>query len=116
MGVHASERTRFAFGTPKPRLWLDRALIFCLISGSTAALLLCPCDCVTVHNHYAISLVALALLFAAAATVCVQRHVARDSDMTGFLRAVIAAALVGVSIYVELFLAMEIIAWLARPR
>lgn len=105
-----------ALTTPKPRLWLGRASIFGLISASTAALLLCPFDCVTVHDRYAISLVALALLFAAAAVVVVLRRLARDSGTTGFLRAVIAVAFVGVSVSVELFLAMEIIAWLARPR
>ncbi len=105
-----------ALTTPKPQPWLGRASIFGLISASTVALLLCPCDCVTVHDCYAISLVALALLFAAAAAACVWRRLARDSGTTGFLRAVIAVAFVGLSVSVELFLAMEIIAWLARAR
>lgn len=83
---------------------------------STGVLLLCPCDCVTVHNHYAISLVALSVLIAATAIFCTYRHLKSDSGITGFLRAVIAVAVVGMGIFVELFLSMEAIAWLARSR
>lgn len=94
--------------------WLNWALIFCLISAATAAMMLCPCDVVGIHNHPAISLVALAGLFGISATYLVYRSMMRDSGITGFLRAVIALAIVGVSVYAELFLAMEIVAWMAR--
>jgi hypothetical protein len=40
----------------------------------------------------------------------------RDSGITGFLRAVIALAIVGVSVYAELFIAMEIVARMASRR
>lgn len=83
---------------------------------SMAAMLLCPCDCVTVHDHHAISLLALAVLFAAAAAVCIYRQWGPDSGITGFLRVAIAIAVAGIGVFVELFLSMEAIAWLARPR
>ncbi len=41
---------------------------------------------------------------------------ARDSGITPFLRALIALAIVGVSVYVELFVAMEIVAWMASRK
>jgi predicted membrane channel-forming protein YqfA (hemolysin III family) len=56
--------------SPRKRHWLDYALIFCLISASTAVMMLCPCDMVGIHDHYAISLVALAALFAIVAVTC----------------------------------------------
>ncbi len=76
-------------------------------------MLLCPCDIVGIHNHYALSLVALAALFGLAAAYLVYRRMSRDSGITGFLRAAIALAIVGASVYVEILVAMEIVAWMA---
>lgn len=104
-----------AVSTLKER-WRGYAAIFALISAATAVMLLCPCDSVGIHDHYAISLLALAALFGIAAAVLLYRRMKSDTGITGFLRAVIAMAVVGVSIYIELFAAMEVVAWLARPR
>ncbi len=98
---------------PKRR-WLGDALTFCLISAATAAMMLCPCDVVTIHDHYAISLIALATAFTIAAACLLYRRMSPDSGMTAFLRAVVALAIAGVSVYLELFIAMEIIAWTAN--
>jgi hypothetical protein len=108
----------FNFEGPHPassrkQRWLSYASIFCLISASTAVMMLCPCDIVGLHHHYAISLVTLASLFGIAAAYLVYRNLKRDSGITAFLRAVIALAIVGASVYAELFLAMEIVAWMA---
>ena len=101
--------------SPKKR-WLSYASIFCLISASTAVMMLCPCDVVGIHHYYAISLVALASLFGIAAVYLVYRRMSRDSGITAFLRAVIALAIVGVSVYAELLIAMKIVALLASRR
>ena len=77
-------------------------------------MMLCPCDIVGLHYHYALLLVGLAFLFGMAAAYLVYRRIDRDSGITGFLRAVIALAIVGVGVYAELFAAMEIVAWMAR--
>lgn len=94
--------------------WLNYALIFCLISAATALMMLCPCDIVGIHDQYAISQVACAAFFGIAAAYLIYRHMSRDSGITDFLRAVIALAIVGVSVYAELCLAMETVAWMAR--
>ncbi|HTX75460.1 MAG TPA: hypothetical protein VMD29_04565 [Terracidiphilus sp.] len=96
--------------------WLSYASIFCLISASTAAMMLCPCDIVGIHHHYAIFLVTLASLFGIVAAYLIYRHMKRDSGVTAFLRAAIALAIVGVSVYTELSVAMEIVAWMAGRR
>jgi len=100
----------------RKKRWLSYALIFGLISASTGTMMLCPCDMVGIHDYNAISLVALASLFGFAAAFVLYRRMSRDSGITGFLRAVVALVIVGVSVSVELFLAQEIVAWLARPR
>ncbi len=101
--------------SPKKR-WLSYASIFCLISASTAVMTFCPCDIVGMHHHYAIFLLALASLFGIAAAYLVYRHIARDSGITPILRALLALAIVGLSVYLELFLTMEIIAWMASRK
>jgi drug/metabolite transporter superfamily protein YnfA len=111
----------FNLETPQPassrkQRWISYGAIFCLISASTAVMMLCPCDVVGIHRHYAVSLVALAFLFGIAAAYLVYRRMRRDSGITPFLRAVIALAIVGVSVYAELFVAMEIVAWMAGGR
>lgn len=111
----------FNLEAPEPvpsrkKRWLSYASILCLISASTAVMTLCPCDVVDIHHHYAISLLALACLFGIAAAYLVYRRMERDSGVTPFLRAVIALAIVGASVYVELFLAMEVVAWMAGRR
>ncbi len=79
-------------------------------------MMLCPCDVVGIHSHLALSLVALAALFGIAAAYLIYRLMRRDPGITEFLKAVIALAIVGVSVYVELFVAMEIVAWMAGRR
>jgi hypothetical protein len=96
--------------------WLSYALTFGLTTAATAVMMLCPCDTVGIHDYNAISLVALASLFGFAAAFVLYRRMSRDSGITGFMRAVIALAVVGVSVYAELFLAMEIVARMARSR
>ncbi|MGD0911086.1 MAG: hypothetical protein ABR928_04280 [Terracidiphilus sp.] len=96
--------------------WLSYALIFALNSAATATMMLCPCDTVGIQDYSAISLVALASLFGIAAACVLYRRMSRDSGITGFLRAVIALAIVGVSVYVELLIAMEIVARMASRR
>lgn len=102
-------------GASRKKRWVSYAFIFLLISAATAVMMLCPCDIVGLHRHYAVFLVALASLFGITAAWLVYRQMSRDSGMTAFLRAVIALALVAVSVYVELFAAMEVVAWRARP-
>lgn len=100
--------------TERPRrLWRGRALIFGLISASTAALLLCPCDCPG-QNPHAIFLIAISVLIGGGAAVLVYREMRRRSDITAFLKAVIAIAIVIVGVYAEFTAAMDLIAWLAR--
>jgi hypothetical protein len=113
------EKMTFYFETNRPasprrKRWLSYALIFGLTLVATAVMMLCPCDTVGIHDYNAISLVALATLFGFAAAFVLYRCMNRDSGITGFLRAVIALAVVGVSVYVELFAAQEIVARLAR--
>jgi hypothetical protein len=111
----------FNLETPQPassrkKRWLSDALTFALTLAATAVMMLCPCDMVGIHDYNAIWLVALASVFAIAAAYVVYRRMSRDSGITGFLRAVIALAIVGASVYVELFVAMEIVARLASWR
>ena len=75
-----------------------------------------PCDSVGLHDHYAISLVAVAAVFGIAAAFLVYRRMRRDSGATAFLRVVGAIAVVGFGVYAELLAAMYVVAWLARPR
>ena len=86
---------------------------FCLTLAATAVMMLCPCDTVGIHDYNAISLVALATLFGIAAAYVLYRRMSRDSGITGFLRAVIALAIVGANVLAELFIAQEVVAWLA---
>lgn len=95
---------------------LSDGLVFALTLAATAMMMLCPCDVVGIHDYQSISLVGLATVFGIAATVVAFRRMRRDSGITGFLRALVAVAIVGVSIYVELFVAMEIVALMARRR
>jgi len=101
---------------PRARSLLSYVAIVALISASTATMMLCPCDSVGIHDHHAISLVAVAAIFGIAAAFLVYRQMRRDSGVTVFLRAVGAVAVVGFCVYAELFAAMYVVAWLARPR
>jgi predicted membrane channel-forming protein YqfA (hemolysin III family) len=98
---------------PRSRLWRNRASIFGLISASTAALLLCPCDC-TSQNPRAILLIALSIALGGCAAVLIYREMRRRSDITAFLKAVSAIAIVVFGVYAEFTVAMDCIAWLAR--
>jgi drug/metabolite transporter (DMT)-like permease len=100
----------------RKRRWFSYALIFGLISASTGTMMLCPCDTVGIHDYNAISLMAIASLFGFAAAFVLYHRMSRDTGITGFLRAVISLVIVGVSVYVELFVAMEIVARMARRR
>ncbi len=101
--------------TARTKRLLSYIAIFALISASTAVMMLCPCDSVGIHDRRAISLVALAALFGIAAACLIYRRMQRDSGATGFLRAFAAIVIVGFAVYAELFVAMEVVAWLARP-
>jgi hypothetical protein len=96
----------------RSRLWRGRALIFALVSASTVALLLCPCDCPG-QNRHAIFLIAISVLMGGGAAALVYRELRRRSDVTVFLKAVIAIAIVVVGVYAEFTAAMDSIAWLA---
>ena len=98
--------------SPRKR-WFSYALIFGLTLAATAVMMLCPCDAVGIHDYKAISLVATAAAFAIAAAVVAYRLISPDSGITGFLRAVIALAIVGVSVYAELLIAMKVVALMA---
>ena len=97
---------------PRSRLWRGRALIFGLISASTAALLLCPCDCPG-QNPHAIFLIAISVLMGGGAAALVYREMRRRSDITTFLKAVIAISIVIIGVYAEFAVAMDLIAWIA---
>jgi len=79
-------------------------------------MLLCPCDLVGIHDHYAISLVAVASVFGIAAAWLIYRRMQRDSGATVFLKTFASIVIVAVAVYAELFLAMQALAWMARPR
>lgn len=99
----------------RAKSFLSNAATVSFISAATAVMMLCPCDTVGIHDHYALSLVALAALFGAAAAFLIFLRLRRDSGITGFLRAVTAMVIAGLAIYAELFAAMKVVAWLARP-
>jgi hypothetical protein len=61
-------------------------------------------------------LVALAVGFGLAAAFLIYRRMRHDFGITPFLIAVIAIAIAAFGVFVELFAAMRIVAWLARPR
>ncbi len=98
---------------PRSRFWGSRASIFALISASTAALLLCPCDCVG-RNPRAISLIVISVLVGGCAALLIYLEMRRRSDITAFLKAVGAIAIVVFGVYAEFAVAMYCIAWLAR--
>jgi hypothetical protein len=98
---------------PRSRLWRGRALIFGLISASTAALLLCPCDCPG-QNPHATFLIAISLFIGGGAAAVIYGELRRRSDITAFLKAVIAMGIVILGVYTEFAVAMDLIAWLAR--
>jgi hypothetical protein len=98
---------------PRWRLWRDRALIFCLITASTAALLICPCD-YPGQNPHALSLIAFSILMGGGAAFFIYLEIRHRNDITAFLKAVIAISIVVAGIYAEFTVAMDLIAWLAR--
>ncbi len=110
----APVESRVSLLTPRTKRRLSYIAIFALISAAAAVLMLCPCDLVGIDDRRAISLVALATLFGIAAACLIYRRMRRDSGATGFLRAFAATVMVACAVYLELFLAMEIVAWLAR--
>jgi hypothetical protein len=98
------------------RFLLNLLAIFALTSASTASMMLCPCDLVSIHDHFSILLVAVAALFGIAAAWLIYRRMQRDSGTTPFLKACAAIAIVAIAVYAELFLTMQALAWMARPR
>ncbi len=98
---------------PRWRLWRGRALAFGFITAATTALLICPCDYAG-RNPHAISLIAISILMGCGAAALVYWEMQRRSDITAFLKAVIAIGIVIVGVYAEFALAMDLIAWLAR--
>lgn len=89
---------------------------FAFTLAATAAMLLCPCDVVGIHDYKAISLVLVAACCAVAAAAFTYRRLSLRSEMTGFLRAVVAVGLVGIGVYLELLLAVEVVALMSRRR
>jgi len=100
----------------RKKRWLGYALVFILTSAATTAMMLCPCDVVGLHDIRAIAFVAVAALFAIAAVHVLYRRLSSYSGITGFLRAVMALAIVGVSVYAELYFTMGIVARMASRR
>ncbi len=98
---------------PRWQLWRGRALIFGFITASTAALLVCPCD-YPGRNPHAISLIAISILLGGGAAAFIYLEMRRRSDITAFLKTVIAMAIVIAGVYAEFTVAMDLIAWLAR--
>lgn len=99
--------------TSRWRLWRNRVLIFVLISASTAALLVCPCDTAG-RNPHSISLIALSILIGGVAALLIYLEMQRRSDITAFLKAFIAMGIVILGVYAEFAVAVQCIAWLAR--
>jgi hypothetical protein len=99
--------------TPRWRLWRNRALIIGLITASAAALLICPCDYAG-RNPHALSLIAISILFGSGAALLIYLELRPRSDITAFLKTVIAIAIVIIGVYAEFAVAIECIAWLAR--
>jgi len=99
--------------TTRWRLWRGRALIFGLISASTAALLVCPCDTAG-RNAHAMLLIAISILIGGGAALLIFLEMRRRSDITAFLKAAIAIGIVIFAVYAEFAVAMDLIAWLAR--
>lgn len=102
--------------TARPSRWRlrrSRALIFMLITASTAVLLVCPCD-YPGRNPHAISLIALSILFGGIAALLIFLEMRHRSDITEFLKVVIAIAVAIAGVYAEFTIAMDLIAWLAR--
>jgi hypothetical protein len=97
----------------RARPWLNRVAILALISGSTCAVLLCPCD----HpggQRFAELLLVAAFLLGIGAAILIYRELERRSNATGFMRGCGALVLTGAAIYLELTAAMDAIGWLAR--
>jgi hypothetical protein len=94
-------------------VWRDRAAILGFISASTAALLFCPCDCVG-QNPRAIFLIVLSILLGCCAALLIIGQMRQRSDITAFLKAAGAIAIVVFGVYAEFAVAMDCIAWLAR--
>jgi len=101
---------------PRTAILVSWVAIVLFTFASTASMMLCPCDSVGLRNHHAISLVAVAMLLGLAAAWLIYRRMRRDTGATAFLRAFTAIVAAGVAIYAELFVAMQIVAWMARPR
>jgi hypothetical protein len=99
--------------TSRWRLWRSRVLIFSLITASTATLLTCPCD-YPGRNPHAISLIALSILIGSSAAFLIYLEMRSRSDITAFLKTVIAVAIVISAVYAEFAVEMDLIAWLAR--
>ncbi|MFZ1941352.1 MAG: hypothetical protein ACLPZY_11350 [Terracidiphilus sp.] len=103
-----------AAGGSRKKLWLSYALIFALVTASTASLLLCPCD-LPGRSPRAWPLIALSVIFGVTAAAFVYRLLQRYTGITVLLRALYAVAIVALAVYFEFDLAAVFIAWLARP-
>jgi hypothetical protein len=100
----------------RKKRWGSDAVVFGLTLAATAVMMLCPCDTVDFHDYKAITLVGVATIFGIAAAIVAYRRMSCTSGTTGFLKAVIAVSIVGLSVYAELFLAMEVVALMARKQ
>jgi hypothetical protein len=66
------------------------------------------------QNPHAIFLIALSVVIGGGAALLIYREVQSRTDITAFLKAVIAMAIVIAGVYAEFTVAMDVIAWLAR--
>jgi hypothetical protein len=108
-----SSETHSSRLSPRAGFLLNYAVILALISASTTFMMLCPCDSVGIHDRSALTRVAIAALFGIAAAFLIYRRMRHDLGITPFLKAIIAVAIAGFGVYVELFAVMQVVAWLA---
>jgi hypothetical protein len=92
---------------------LRYALTFALMTASTAALLLCPCD-LPGRNPRALPLIVLSAVLGLAAAGFLYRLLQPYTGITILLRALYAGAIVAFGIYIEFDIAANLIAWMAR--
>jgi hypothetical protein len=96
------------------KLWAGRSLIFGMITASTATILFCPCDNPG-RSSLSVLLIAMSTVLGCVAALFIYRELRVRSDITSFLKSVIALAIVSAGVYAEFNLATDIIAWLAQP-
>ncbi|MGA2340639.1 MAG: hypothetical protein ABSF75_12140 [Terracidiphilus sp.] len=97
------------------RSWIGLASIAGLISASTIALLLCPCDR-PAGSFYSVFLASLSGFFALAAAGVLYVRLRKDKAATSFISGFEAIAMAAIAVYAELRVALYVIQWLALHR